>query len=209
MEDLTLTSIMHIVGQAIKMPCIVVLLLCLVATVWQIGDILVEWLIERRKVKEDVPALIRSLHGKDLGEMKKLIDGARILKKQKKLLGQIIDSADMSEAALTAMTQKLLDDEASGYAKNNSISDMVAKIGPMFGLLGTLIPLGPGIVALGQGDTATLSDSLGVAFDTTIAGMVAAAICAVISSRRRTWYEDYMSTSEAVAEVILDSCSRD
>ena len=35
---------------------------------------------------------------------------------------------------------------------------MIAKLGPMFGLLGPLIPLGPGIVALGQGDTVTLSE---------------------------------------------------
>lgn len=39
----------------------------------------------------------------------------------------------------------------------------------MLGLLGTLIPLGPGIIALGQGDTQTLSTSLLTAFDTTIA----------------------------------------
>lgn len=53
---------------------------------------------------------------------------------------------------------------------------MIAKLGPMFGLLGTLIPLGPGIVALGQGDTVTLSESMNVAFDTTIAGVISAAV---------------------------------
>ena len=62
---------------------------------------------------------------------------------------------------------------------------MIAKLGPMFGLLGTLIPLGPGIVALGQGDTATLAGSLGVAFDTTIVGVISAAVACVISNVRR------------------------
>lgn len=59
---------------------------------------------------------------------------------------------------------------------------MIAKLGPMFGLLGTLIPLGPGIVALGQGDTVTLSESMNVAFDTTIAGVISAAVASVIST---------------------------
>lgn len=39
-------------------------------------------------------------------------------------------------------------------------ANTVAKLGPMFGLLGTLIPLGPGIVALGRSDTAALSQSM-------------------------------------------------
>lgn len=52
----------------------------------------------------------------------------------------------------------------------------------MLGLLGTLIPLGPGIIALGQGDTQTLSTSLLTAFDTTIAGLCAAAVCLVVTT---------------------------
>ena len=59
----------------------------------------------------------------------------------------------------------------------------------MFGLMGTLIPLGPGLIALGQGDTKTLSDSLLIAFDTTIAGLVAGAIAYVVSGIRKSWYE--------------------
>lgn len=204
MEDLTLTNILHVVGQGIKIPCIVVLLLLLIATVWQIGDVLVEFIIERRKVKEDVPALLKKLNGMKPEEMKKTISDSKILKSQKKMLIELIEAGDMPKNSQTALAQKLLDDESSFFEKGNVVSDMVAKIGPMFGLLGTLIPLGPGIVALGQGDTATLSDSLGVAFDTTIAGLIAAALCFVISGIRRRWYDDYMSTSEAIAEIILE-----
>ena len=62
--------------------------------------------------------------------------------------------------------------------------ELLARLAPMFGLLGTLIPLGPGIIALGQGDTQTLSPSLLTAFDTTIAGLSAAAVCLVVTSLR-------------------------
>ena len=80
-----------------------------------------------------------------------------------------------------------------------------AKIGPMLGLLGTLIPLGPGIIALGQGDTITLSSSLLTAFDTTIMGLIAAAIAIVISTIRTRWYTDYMSILETLMECILEA----
>ena len=81
-----------------------------------------------------------------------------------------------------------------------ALRPLLARLAPMFGLLGTLIPLGPGIIALGQGDTYTLSTSLLTAFDTTIAGLVAAAI----STIRRGWYREYASILEAVSETLLE-----
>ena len=74
----------------------------------------------------------------------------------------------------------------------------------MFGLLGTLIPLGPGIIALGRGDTYTLSTSLLTAFDTTAAGLLAAAAAFVISAVRKRWYANYMSALEMAMECILE-----
>ena len=85
----------------------------------------------------------------------------------------------------------------------------MAKLGPMFGLLGTLIPLGPGIMALGRGDTATLSASMSVAFDTTIAGLITAAVCAVISGIRRRWYNAEIADVEAVMEGVLQEMKGD
>ena len=78
---------------------------------------------------------------------------------------------------------------------------------PMFGLLGTLIPLGPGLIALGQGDTKTLSASLLIAFDTTIAGLISGAVAFVITSIRKRWYDSYLVSMETLMEAILDKQS--
>lgn len=61
-----------------------------------------------------------------------------------------------------------------------------------------------GIIALGQGDTYTLSTSLLTAFDTTIAGLVAAAFAIVVSSIRRRWYREYGSLLEALCTEVLE-----
>ena len=79
----------------------------------------------------------------------------------------------------------------------------------MFGLMGTLIPLGPGLLALGQGDTKTLSDSLLIAFDTAVAGLISAAVAYIISAARKSWYEQYMVGLETVMETILEEQSRE
>lgn len=203
MESLTLTDILHTIGQAMRMPCIVILLLLMVAAVWQIGDVLVEYFIERRKTKENIKELLKELDGMNAQGQRQRIENSSLLKRQKCFLTELIESADMPVSARTALAQKLLDDEVAHYRKNNYVTDMIAKLGPMFGLLGTLIPLGPGIVALGQGDTALLADSLNVAFDTTIAGLLSAAVATIISGVRKRWYASYMSACEALAEVVL------
>ena len=79
----------------------------------------------------------------------------------------------------------------------------------MFGLMGTLIPLGPGLIALGQGDTMTLSDSLIIAFDTTVAGLITAAVCYVIAKIRRRWYDDYMVSLETLMDAVLEEASKE
>ena len=97
----------------------------------------------------------------------------------------------------------MLEGEEDYYHRVVRITDTVAKLGPMFGLLGTLIPLGPGVVALGHGDTVTLSQSMSIAFDTTIAGIITAAVCALISTARKRWYASDVADLEAVMEGCL------
>ena len=103
-----------------------------------------------------------------------------------------------------ALAKKLLLDEEKHYVGRVRISDLISKIAPMFGLMGTLIPLAPGLIALGQGDTKTLSDSLLIAFDTTVAGLISAAVSLFISSVRKSWYAGYSSSLEAVMDAVLD-----
>ena len=79
----------------------------------------------------------------------------------------------------------------------------------MFGLMGTLIPLGPGIVALGNGDTATLAASIGVAFNTTVAGLIVAAVCIIISKLRRNWYDDYIVALETAMTTLIEKIEDD
>lgn len=68
-------------------------------------------------------------------------------------------------------------------------ADLIARVGPMLGLMGTLIPLGPGLAALGQGELQTLASAVTVAFDTTVLGLLAGIIGFVLGRLRRRWYD--------------------
>ena len=75
-------------------------------------------------------------------------------------------------------------------------ADLLARIPPMLGLMATIIPLGPGLAALGQGDPAQLASAVTVAFDATVLGLVAGIGGLVIGKLRRRWYEEALEAME-------------
>lgn len=201
---ISLAEILHVVGQGVLIPCLIGLVTLMIVAVWQVGEIVVELFVERRKRKEDVPLLLTRIHKTGEKELDQLLADTNLTRKEKGTLKILLDAVGMPRASMVALAQRLLATQEDCYLKTVGITDMVAKLGPMLGLLGTLIPLGPGIVALGHGDTETLSHSLGLAFDTTIAGVLSAGVAVVISSIRKRWYNDYMVDLEAIMECILE-----
>ena len=119
------------------------------------------------------------------------------------MLRELISAGSMNEDMRQAVAERLLEKQEARYGKILHVTELVAKLGPMFGLLGTLIPLGPGIVALGTGDVETLSVSMEMAFDTTIAGVISAAVCSVLTGVRKRWYNRNMQNIRLIMESLL------
>ncbi|PRD41874.1 biopolymer transporter ExbD [Phyllobacterium phragmitis] len=64
---------------------------------------------------------------------------------------------------------------------------IVSRTAPMLGLVATMIPMGPALLALGKGDAATVGENLVVAFSAVILALVAASITFFILTIRRRW----------------------
>jgi biopolymer transport protein ExbB/TolQ len=75
-------------------------------------------------------------------------------------------------------------------------ADFITRLAPMLGLMGTLIPLGPGLAALGEGQLKILTTAMTVAFDTTVIGLLAGMIGFVIGRMRRRWYDAALTELE-------------
>ena len=130
-----------------------------------------------------------------------------MLYRQRYALIMLVRYLGLPEESLVSLAKRLLANIEQRYNRAVGRTDTLAKISPMLGLMGTLIPLGPGIVALGQGKTDILSSSLMIAFDTTVIGLVTAVVCFVISRIRRAWYEDYIVSMEAALTAVLEKSS--
>lgn len=197
-------DILRVVSSSLQIPTIIILIILIIVTIIMIGSIIAEYFSERRLLKESITTLVDNLQGKSMEEMRRTIYSAGLLRRQKEAAIQLIDRSAYPAHTREALARQLIADEENRYAKITRITDLIARVAPMFGLMGTLIPLGPGLIALAQGDTKTLSDSLLIAFDTTVAGLISAAISFVISGIRKGWYEQYMTGLETIMETILE-----
>lgn len=201
-------EILRAVTSSLQIPTIIILLLLIMASIIMIGSVIAELFTERRQLKIKVPELIDQMQGKSRMEMDALINRSGILKRQKRVIRRLIARDHLPEGERDALARQLIFDEQNHYDRIKRITDLIARIAPMFGLMGTLIPLGPGLIALGQGDTKTLSSSLLIAFDTTVAGLISAAVSFIISAIRGRWYEEYMVGLETIMECILEEQAR-
>ena len=198
-----LGKVLHSMTSVLQIPVVIILILFIAAILVAIGWIISEYMNEHKHMQVQLPKLLDDIRA---GEqpIEEIIETSGLLKTQKEALIEITKHSDFNDLMLESLAANLLEREQERYDAKLKPTDLLSKLGPMFGLLGTLIPLGPGIIALGQGDTMTLSQSLMTAFDTTIAGLIVAAIAVVISTIRRGWYNNYMSVLETVMDCVVE-----
>lgn len=64
---------------------------------------------------------------------------------------------------------------------------IVSRVGPMLGLVATMIPMGPALLALSNNDAKGIGENLVVAFSAVILALMSAAITFFILTVRRRW----------------------
>ena len=101
-----------------------------------------------------------------------------------------------------ALREKLLGDYEIAADKELGQSKLLVKIGPMLGLMGTLIPMGPALVGLATGDIGSMAYNMQVAFATTVVGIVIGAIGFITLQVKQRWVADDMNILEYVLESL-------
>lgn len=198
-----LTSTLDLVSQSLQIPVIIFLLLFAVAVVVLLGGLIREFRHRKTISNAEMKNLISGIsNAGSESEMLSIIENSEIPNSQKNDLKEII-SSDMDMESRIALAKKLVSSREKKLEKRLSYTDIITRIGPTLGLMGTLIPMGPGLAALGTGDIVTLSNAIIVAFDTTVVGIGAGALAYVISKIRRRWYGEYIANLDVLTDVVL------
>jgi biopolymer transport protein ExbB/TolQ len=78
---------------------------------------------------------------------------------------------------------------------------LLVRAGPAIGLMGTLIPLAPGLAALGRGDVAMLADNLRDAFGATVIGLLVGTVAFALTLARTRMYTEDLTALEQGATL--------
>lgn len=199
-----INDVLHVVSQSLLWPAMIILVLLLVFAAVCIGSVIVEALTERRHFKANTSRDVNAVHQASFGDVARVVEKTTLLRDQKDALLVVANNMGLPDEDLFSLAKAEMARVDDRHQRSVRRTELVTKIGPMMGLICTLIPLGPGIVAMGQGDVETLSSSLLVAFDGTVAGLVAAVVAMVITSIRKRWYVQYGVALEALMNSLLE-----
>jgi biopolymer transport protein ExbB/TolQ len=87
---------------------------------------------------------------------------------------------------------------------------ILVRAGPALGLMGTLIPLAPGLAALGHGEVSTLATDLRTAFAATTIGLLVGTVAfALTLTRTRMYSEDLTALERATISLTAPPARAD
>jgi biopolymer transport protein ExbB/TolQ len=193
-----ITNILYWISTGLLVPVIVLLILFFVRALLMMGGFFGQYLTVKR-VNVRLNEKIKSLDADGLDDFcgSLPVKGASLVEDY---LRQVI--ANRGNEARIELLVSEYEIEAD---KQLSTSKVMTKMGPILGLMGTLIPMGPALVGLSTGDIASMAYNMQVAFATTVVGMVISAIGFVTQQFKERWLVRDMAVLEYVARLVTEN----
>lgn len=203
--DTLISAAMDTISQSLTIPVLIILLIIVVASLFLLGEIIAEYFKNKPvKVSEIYNLIFQISNASSIEHLQIIVNQSGIPDTQKRILTKISDTHSMKKTSREAAARRLVEMEEEKIDKNLNKTDIITRIGPTLGLMGTLIPMGPGLAALGAGDINTLATSLTLAFNTTIVGIGSGALCYVLGKIRKSRYDRYLADLDALTDAVLD-----
>lgn len=194
-----ITKLLYWISTGLLIPVIIFLLVFFVKALLLIGTfygIYIQKLKFNKKIKQSFELLNKENVRETLTD---------ITNSETKLLLFVFLKRVLSFPSNPIYYNKLLNDFEITCQKDIAESQTLAKLGPVLGLMGTLIPMGPALVGLAAGDIESMAANMQVAFATTVIGLLIGAVGFVIMQVKRRWYACDSNDLDFVVELLKQS----
>lgn len=195
-----ISDILFWISTGLLIPVIVLLILLFVRSVILIGSFFAQYLLFTCTNRE-LDLCFKDFSPYDIAALPQRLSP----KRSSAVVSYLHRMAEMAHS--NAQRQKLISDFELEAEKDLSISKTLAKMGPMLGLMGTLIPMGPALVGLSSGDIASMAYNMQVAFATTVVGLFAAGIGYITHQIKKRWYTVQVAYLDFVAQLMEEKQS--
>ena len=183
-----ISDIMFWISTGLLVPVIVLLILLFFRSLLLVGSFFGQY-VSIRKTDKLIREQMETLHVDNIDHF-----GSKLPEK--------------SSSLVVMFMKRLLANFEIAADKDLATSKTLTKLGPILGLMGTLIPMGPALVGLSTGDIASMAYNMQVAFATTVIGLVAGAIGFLTQQVKQRWYLQDMTNLECLVEVLNEKNER-
>ena len=99
-------------------------------------------------------------------------------------------------------TDYLITQYETETVKEVNLSRLLAKLGPVLGLIGTLISMSPALVGLSTGDISGMAYNMQVVFAATVVGLVISAVGLFTLQLKQRWFAQDVNNLDYVARIL-------
>ncbi len=185
------------VSNGLLLPTLLGLLWMFARAIWMAGETY-QRRLERRRHAEALRA------GGVAAGHEALAEAAQKLQRSTLAIGASL-AALLEHRDSPARRQRIVAEYEVSADRDLTPARTLVRLGPLLGLMGTLIPLGPALLGLASGDVKSLVQNVQVAFATTVVGLVAGALGFVIVQARQRWHAEDLLLLEFAADLYDES----
>jgi biopolymer transport protein ExbB/TolQ len=177
-----LTSILYWLSTGMMIPVVVLLLIAFGWSLLLLGDLYGQysWRLRHRPLLQEISRQTRHADLAGLS-LERLATGKNSFVRH---LQRLIEQNWQATHG-----EKILADFELACRRDLDVSLTLMRVGPMLGLMGTLIPMGPALAGLASGDIASMASNMQVAFSTTVVGIFVGAIGFVVHLIKNRWHQ--------------------
>jgi biopolymer transport protein ExbB/TolQ len=185
------------VSNSLLIPDIILLLALFIRSLLLIGSFYNQYIIKRKNDKL-LNAKIKSLNTSNINELKELLptkDNSLLIKYMRDLL---------TNKPSEAYSDFIISNFENEAEKDISLSKILSKMGPILGLVGTLIAMSPALVGLSIGDISGMAYNMQIVFATTVVGLVISSVGLVTLQFKQRWYAKDINNLDYVSRILTE-----
>lgn len=192
-----ISKVLFWVANSLLIPDIIILLFLFARSLLLIGSFYNQFMVKRKNDKE-LNDKIKILSITNIDMLK-----SSLPEKDNSLFVRYLRDL-LTTPASDAYSDYLISNFENEAEKDASLSKLLAKMGPVLGLIGTLIAMSPALVGLSTGDISGMAYNMQVVFATTVVGLVVSAVGLVTLQFKQRWYAKDVNNLDYVSRILTE-----
>ncbi len=199
-----LQSILSVLSSAMLYPVMILLVVFFIWMIITIGGFVSEYFERKRHAQKQNPnEFIESFSSDDILRYTSQ-EIQRMPSCFQEYFRELVNELKRDKSGREIRIEYLLQSKEQKMVKSLDKLRLMIRVGPTLGLMGTIIPMGPALSALSQGDLEKLSSNIIIAFTTTVVGLAIGITAYFLSTVKNRWIHEDIKNLEYFTECVME-----